>query len=76
MGIGMEEWRQRIGSFSPYGVIYVSAIRLKGLTRYARVTPCWACVICLILIIGGVELNTFSKMDDIIQRLDNLMQKF
>lgn len=77
MGVGLETWRQRIGSFSQLGAFYCGAVHLSGIARYSRVTPRLACVIVLLLIISGVELNPgpAPKMDDFVQRLDDLFRE-
>jgi hypothetical protein len=75
MGIGIEAWRQRIGSFSQYGVLSRCSVCLTGLACHSRVTPRWACVIAIMLVIGGIELNPGppnTKLDDIIWRLDTI----
>ncbi len=80
MGVGIETWRQRIGSFLQYGSISGRAVRLSGLACHSRVTPRLACILAVLLIIGGVELNPgprgsaepTSKIEDIVHRLDDL----
>lgn len=75
MGIGIEAWRQRIGSFSQYGTLSHGSVRLTGLARYSRVTPRLACIIAIVLVIGGIELNPGppnTKLDDVVRRLDTI----
>lgn len=73
MGIGIDTWRQRIGTFSHHGAC--SSGVLTDLARRTRVTPRLACVIGLLLIVGGVELNPGPKQDDVSQRLDQLFKE-
>lgn len=53
MGICTDTWRRRIGAFSQRRAEYCGL----GIARHARVTPRFACVIVLLLILGGVEVN-------------------
>ena len=59
MGIGVEEWRQRIGLFSsPRSSKGLSCS--GGLVLPALFKPrlaCVACVLAMLLLIGGVEQN-------------------
>ena len=79
MGIGVDEWRQRIGLFS-------SPRTSKGLscsgglvlpTLFEPRLACVACVLAMLLLIGGVEQNPgpATKTDDLVRRMDDLFQE-
>jgi hypothetical protein len=77
MGIGIAAWRQRIGSFSQFASCYRG---LSGFARHATVTPRLACIIALLLIVGGVELNPGpgqpkQQLDEIVHRIDQLFNE-
>ncbi len=82
MGIGVEEWRRRIGMFSsPPGC--KGSAHTAGLLLPVRFKPrllcVAACVLIVLLVIGGVEQNpgphAGGKDDDLAKRLDDLFQE-
>ena len=79
MGIGVEEWRRRIGLFS-YSRAYIGLSCCEGLVLPALFKPrlaCMACVLAMLPVIGGVEQNTgpASKADDLTRRLEDLFKE-
>ena len=76
MGISLQVWRVRIGTFSQFGRLGYRSSHLSGLVLYGRVTPRLACIIAVLLIVGEVEVNRSpAKLDDVIRRLDEVMQE-
>ena len=79
MGIGVEEWRQRIGLFSSprtsKGLSCSSGLVLP--TLFKPRLACVACVLAMLLLIGGVEQNPgpATKTDDLARRMDDLFQE-
>jgi hypothetical protein len=77
MGIGIAAWRLRIGSFSQFLSCYRG---LSGFAQHAAVTPRLACIIAILLLVGGVELNPGpgqpkQQLDDIMRRIDQLFDE-
>ena len=73
MGISTEAWRQRVGAFSQHGRCYNGV--LLHVVYCARVTPRFACVIALLLIVAGVEVNPGPPKDDMNHRLERLLNE-
>jgi hypothetical protein len=73
MGIGLVAWRCAIGSFSHFGPYFGCVLHLSGFAHSSRVTPRLACIIAVLLAVGGVELNPGpTKLEDIAHRIDDL----
>ena len=79
MGIGVEEWRQKIGLFSSprtsKGLSCSGGLVLPVLLKPRLASM--ACVLAMLLLIGGVEQNPVpaSKTDDLARRMDDLFQE-
>ena len=70
IGISTDAWRQRIGAFSKHGRCYNGV--LLHAVYCAGVTPRFAYVIALLLIVAGVEINPGSPKEDMNHRLERL----
>ena len=73
MGISIDAWRQRIGAFLQHGGSYNGV--LSHAVYGARVTPRFACVIALLLIVAGVEVNPGPPKEDMNHRLEQLFNE-
>lgn len=76
MGISIEAWRQRIGTFSHYGTVNHGTLHPHGHVSQARVTLSLACIFAVLLLISGVESNSGRVMlEDIVRRLDDMLHE-
>ena len=73
MGISTDAWRWRTGAFSQHGRCYNGV--LLHAVYCVRVIPRFACVIALLLIVAGVEVNPGPPKDDMNHRLERLFNE-
>ena len=77
MGIGVEDWRRKIGNFFEYGVVYHGTLHLSGHVSQSFATHHLACVLAVQLLTNSIEpnLDPPHKLEEVAHHLVDLMQK-